>query len=91
MAMHSIRCGTGYRHCQLNLAWLRDRRAHAPNHAAPVPNTTIHVAGGQQVQLGHEHSGHGSAHDGMQPVGVGLGGQPAQRGRRPGGLRSSTR
>ena len=52
MAMHSIRCGTGYRHCQLNLLWFRERRAHAPNHAAPVPNTTIHAAAGSRASWG---------------------------------------
>ena len=52
MATHSMRCGTGYRHCQLNLAWLRDRAAHAPNHAAPVPNTTIHVVAGSRLSEG---------------------------------------
>ena len=52
MAMHSIRCGTGYRHCQLNLLWFRERRAHAPNHAAPVPNTTIHAVAGSRASWG---------------------------------------
>ena len=52
MAMHSMRCGTGYRHCQLNLLWLRDRRAHAPNHAVPAPNTTIHVMRGSRDSWG---------------------------------------
>ena len=52
MAMHSMRCGTGYRHCQLNLVWLRGRAAHAPNHAAPVPNTAIHVMAGSRLSAG---------------------------------------
>ena len=52
MATHSIRCGTGYRHCQLDLLWFGERRAHAPNHAAPVPNTAIHVAGGRRASWG---------------------------------------
>jgi len=52
MATHSIRCGTGYRHCQLDLLWFREQRARAPNHAAPAPNTTIHATRGSRPSWG---------------------------------------
>ena len=91
MAMHSIRCGTGYRHCQLNLLWFRERRARAAEPCCPGPEHHHPCRGGQQGQLGHEHSGHRGAHDRMQSVGVGLGGQTRAAGIRPAGSRSSTR
>jgi hypothetical protein len=57
----------------------------------PGPEHHHPCGAGQQIQLGHEHSGRGRAYEGMQPIAVGLGDRPHAGGRRPDGLPSSPR
>ena len=52
MAMHSTRCGTGYRHRRLTGLAVRDRRAQAPNQVAPTPNTTVQARPGSRASCG---------------------------------------